>query len=150
MELRDILVFLHILGAAGWIGGGMFALYGFGRLAKVGDSGAGRAMEAILEKASIYFGVVFLLVVGAGVALVLTEEQWTWGDTFIWVGIGGIVISGIWQGVYQSKRDEAMVEAVKSDSPDRVAVVRSWRRTNWVDLAILLVVLWAMVVKLGT
>lgn len=150
MELRDILLFLHILGAAGWIGGGMFGLFGFGKLAAVGDQASGKAMETIVEKATPYFTTVFLLVVVPGVALVLTQDQWGWGDTFVLVGIGGIVLSGVWQGLVAGKRDKAMVEALASGSPDKESAVKSWRQTNWVDLAILLVVLWAMVAKLGT
>lgn len=148
MELRDILLFIHIVGAAGWIGGGLFAVFGFSRLANEGGQGNGTAMETIVEKAGVYFTIMFILVVGAGVALVLTEDQWGWGDTFVWFGIGGIILSGAWQGLVAGKKDTALVEAVKTDSPDRASILRSWRATSWVDVGILLVIVWAMITKL--
>ena len=150
MDLRDVLVFLHVLGAAGWIGGGLFGVFAMTRLAQSGGAGVGQALENLFEKAGVYFTIMFLLVVGAGVTLVLTEDQWTWGDTFVWFGIGGIILSGVVQGLFASKKDQALVEAVKADSPDRPAIFASWRRTAWIDTAILVVVLWAMVTKLGT
>ena len=146
--MHEVLLFLHIVGAAGWIGGGLFGVYSFSRLAKEGGSGSGRAMEVIFERAGVYFTIMFLLVVGPGVALVLTEDQFGWGDTFVWFGIGAIVLSGIWQGLVAGKSGEKLQEAVKNESPDRLTVYRSWRRTSWVDVAILLVALWAMVTKL--
>jgi hypothetical protein len=106
-------------------------------------------MGIIVEKAGIYFGVMFLLVVGAGVALAITQDQWGWGDTFVWVGIGAILLLGIWQGLYASKADSRLLDAVKTESPDRVAVLASWRRTAWIDVAIILFAVWAMVAKLG-
>lgn len=149
MDLREVLVFLHVLGAAGWIGGGLFGIFATGRLAQSGGAGVGAALEDLGKRASLYFGTMFLLVVGAGVALVLTEDQWSWTDAFVLFGIGGVVLSGVFQGLVASKKDAAVVEAVKSDSPDRMVVIKAWRKTSWIDAAILIVVLWAMVVKLG-
>lgn len=147
--MRDLLLFIHVFGAAGWIGGGLFGLFGLARLARAGGASNGRAMELIVEKASIYFGVMFVLVVGAGVALVVTEEQYGWEEPFIWIGIAAIVASGVWQGLVSSKSDERLMEAVKSESPHRIGVFRNWRRTAWVDVAILLIALWAMIAKPG-
>ena len=146
--LRSFLLFIHIVGAAGWIGGGLFAMFGVGNLARAGGPGNGRAIEVLVEKAGIYFGAMFALVILGGVGLVITQDQWGWTDTFVWVGIGAIVVSGVWQGLYASKADAKLLEAVKNESQDRLEALSKWRRTAWVDVAILLVALWAMVTKL--
>lgn len=148
MELRDVLLFLHIVGAAGWIGGAAFGIFFMGRVAKAGGSEKGHTLEFILDKAKPYGITVFLLTVLGGVGLVLTQEQWGWTDTFVWFGIGAIVIEGTWEGIVASKKDEALIDAVKNDSPNRLSLLRSWNRTAWVDVSILLVALWAMVTKL--
>lgn len=106
-------------------------------------------MELIVEKAGVYFTIMFVLVVGAGIGLVFTQEEWGWGDRFIWVGIGAIVLSGVWQGLVAGKSDKKLLDAVKKESPERVAILSSWRKTAWVDVAIILVALWAMVTKLA-
>ncbi len=148
MELRDVLLFLHILGAAGWIGGGAFGIFVMARFAKAGGEERGRSMEFMLEKATPYGIVVFLLTVLSGVGLVLTQERWGWGDTFVLFGIGAIIVEGTWESAVARKKDQALIDAVKNDSPNRLAVLRSWYRTAWVDVTILLVALWAMVTKL--
>lgn len=74
-------------------------------------------MEIIVEKAGIYLGVMLLVVVGAGVALVITQYQWGWGDTLAWVGMGAILLSGIWRGLYASKADSRLLDAVKTENP---------------------------------
>ena len=148
MDLRDLLLFLHILGAAGWIGVATFAYFFFGQSAKVGGEESGSNMEFFMEKVRDYGIVVVPLVVLSGVGLVLAEEQWTWSDTFVWVGIGAVVATGIWEGAYARRRDEALVAAVKKDGSDRSVRRRRWIQTFWVEVAILLVALWAMITKL--
>lgn len=143
-----MLLYLHILGAAGWIGIATFAYLYFGQLAKSGGEETGTNMEIFMEKVREYGIVVIPLVVLSGVGLVLTQDQWSWGDTFVWVGIGAVVATGIWEGAYSRRRDEALVEAVKEDTPDRMARRRRWIQTYWVEVAILLVALWAMITKL--
>ncbi|MDX1469602.1 MAG: hypothetical protein R3258_09690 [Acidimicrobiia bacterium] len=148
MELRDVLLFFHILGAAGWIGGGAFGVFVMGRFAKAGGPDKGRALEFMLEKATPYGIVVVLLTVLGGVGLVVTQEQWGWGDTFVWFGIVAIIVEGTWESVVHRKKDEALIEAIKEDSPNRLEKLKSWYRTAWVSVAILLVALWAMVTEL--
>lgn len=148
MDLRDVLLFFHILGAAGWIGGGAFGIFVMGRFAKAGGAQNGRALEFMLDRATPYGIVVFLLTVLGGVGLVVTQEQWGWDDTFVWFGIGAVIVEGTWEAVVARKKDEALIEALKKDLPNRLSVLKSWHRTAWVDVAILLVALWAMVTKL--
>ena len=146
--MRDLLLFLHILGAAVWIGVATFAYYYFAQAAKAGGGEPGRSMKFFMDKVRAYGIVVVPLVVLSGVGLVLTEDQWSWSDTFVWVGIGAVVATGIWDGAYSRKRDEALVEAVAEDAHNRPALRRRWIQTFWVEIAFLLVALWAMVTKL--
>ena len=148
MDLRDVLLFFHILGAAGWIGVATFAYLYFGQLAKAGGEEPASVMKFFMENIRQYGIVVIPLVVLSGIALVLTEDQWSWSDTFVWVGIGAVVATGVWEGAYSRRRDEALVEAVRHDDPDRLTRRRRWIQTFWVEVAILLVALWAMVTKL--
>lgn len=148
MDLGDTLLFLHIIGAAGWIGGATFAYFYLGQLAKEGGADRGHNMESYMDRLRQYGTVAIPLVLLTGVGLVFTEDQWSWEDTFVWVGIGAIVVSGIWQGAYAKKKDEALVESVKSEDSDRLGRLRRWNQTFWIEVAIVLIALWAMVTKL--
>ena len=148
IDIGDALLFLHILGAAGWIGGATFSYFYLGQLAKEGGAARGRGMESFMDRLRQYGAVAIPLLLLSGIGLVLTEDQWGWSDTFIWVGIGAVVFSGIWQGVYARNKDEALVKSVKTESKDRLLRLRRWNQTFWIEVAIVLVALWAMVTKL--
>ena len=148
MDLGNALLFLHIIGAAGWVGGATFAYFYLGQLAREGGAERGRSMESYMDRLRQYGAVAIPVVLLTGVGLVLTEDQWSWGDTFVWVGIGAVVVAGIWQGVYGRKKDEVLVESVKAEADDRPGRLRRWNQTFWIEVAIVLIALWAMVTKL--
>lgn len=147
--MRDLLLFLHIAGVAGWIGGGLFGIYAGGQLAKLGGEASGRGLEAIFTKATAYFGTVFVVVVGTGVGLVLVEDAWSWGDTFIWIAVGVIILSGIWEGLVARKSGEALIDELKTTGTASKSTVSRWRFAGYADVAMLLVAVWAMVTKIG-
>jgi len=148
MDTDDVLLFFQIIGAAGWIGGATFAHFYLGQLVKEGGTERGRSMESFLDSLRLYGAIAIPLLLLTGVGLVLTEDQWSWSDTFVWVGIGAVVIAGLWEGGYARKRDVAPVESVKTEANDRLAQLRRWNQTFWIEVAIVFVALWAMVTKL--
>ncbi len=143
--MRNVLLILHILGAAAWIGGGLYGWFSYSRLAK---AGAGSGLRAVAGAADRYFGPAAVLTLLSGIALVWTQDAWGWSDTFVLVGIGVFVFSAAWQPLVASKVEERFLDAVDGQG-DLVSASRSVNLTMAVDLAVLLVALWAMVVKLG-
>jgi len=147
--MRDFLLYLHIIGAAGWIGGGLFGFYTATRLARSRIPGAGESMAAIFKKAGWFFGPVAVLLLLSGIGLVLTSDAYGWTDTFVLIGIGAFVLSGIWQGLVAGNAEERLMDSVTSGGTDTVGALRSWQQASAVDMGFILVALWAMVVKLG-
>ena len=139
MDLGDVLLFFHIIGAAGWIGGATFAYFYLGQLAKDGGAENGRNMESFMERLRQYGAVAIPLLLLTGIGLVLTEDQWSWNDNFVWVGIGAVVLTGIWQPAYARNKDEALVKAVKTEARDRLKRLHRWNQTFWIEVAIVLV-----------
>jgi len=146
--MNDALLFLHILGAAGWIGGGLYAYFIVPRLAKQGQESSG-TLAVITGSADKYFGPVAGLVLFSGIGLVLESDAYGWSEPFIWVGIGVFVLSAIWQPLVASKVEERLLRAVAGAGGEVGAAISASRRTGLFDIAIVLVALWAMVVKLG-
>jgi hypothetical protein len=144
--MRDGLLFLHILGAAGWIGGGLHGWYTHTKIARNGST-TGRALEILTAAAGRYFGPVAALTLLSGIALVWTEDAWTWTDTFVLIGLGVFVFSGIFQPL-ASKTEKRLLAAVE-DGSDVGPALRASHRVYAIDLAVVLVALWAMVAKLG-
>lgn len=146
--MRDLLLFLHILGAAGWIGGGLYSFFIIPRLAKQGSESSG-TLQAVLGSADKYFGPVAGLVLLSGIGLVLESDAYGWSEPFIWVGIGVFVLSAIWQPLVASKVEDRLLGSVSSAAGNVSGPVAAWQRAGLFDIAIVLVALWAMVVRLG-
>lgn len=145
--MRDWLLFFHILGAAGWIGGGLYGWFTTTQIVKSGST-SGRALATLAGTADRYFGPVALLTLLTGIALVWTQDPWGWNDAFVLIGIGVFVFSAIYQPLVSSKSEKQLLDAIESGS-DTSAAMRTTHRVLAVDLAVVLVALWAMVVKLG-
>lgn len=146
--MSDLLLFFHVLGAAGWIGGGLYSYFIVPRLARKGDESSGTLQE-IAGSADKYFGPVAGLVLLTGIGLVFESEAYGWSHAFVWVGIGVFVLSAIWQPLVASKVEKRLLGAVSGAGGDVGPAVSAWRKTGLFDIAIVLVALWAMVVKLG-
>lgn len=145
--MRDWLLFFHILGAAGWIGGGLYGWFAYTQIAK-NASTSGKALTTLAGAADRYFGPVAVLTLLTGIALVWTQDPWVWNDTFVLVGIGVFVFSAAFQPLVSSKSEKRLLDAVESGG-DTSEALRSSHRTFAIDVAVVLVALWAMVVKLG-
>ena len=146
--MRDWLLTFHILGAAAWIGGGLYSWYSFTQLAKVPEI-AGKSLGALAGTADRYFGPAATLTLATGVTLVLTQDEWGWGDTFVIVGLGVFLASALSQALVSSKVQKRMLSAADSGTGLAQAMT-GFHRSTAVEVAILLVAVWAMVVKLGT
>lgn len=146
--VRDGLLFLHIVGSAGWLGGIFYAAYTYSTLARAEPSAAGPALGRLRKVEDRYFGPVSGLVLLSGVGLVLTSEAFGWGDAFVLIGLGAFLVTGILNGTLFKRTADRLVEASSTGSGVTEAL-RSWQRGTIVDAVILLVVIWAMTTKLG-
>jgi hypothetical protein len=146
--MGDFLLFLHILGAAGWIGGGLYSYFIVPRLARQGSDASG-ALQLISGSADKFFGPVAGLVLLSGIGLVLESDVYGWSEPFIWVGIGVFVASAVWQPLVASKVEDRLLGSVSGGGAGVSGAVAAWRRAGLFDIAIVLIALWAMIVRLG-
>jgi uncharacterized membrane protein len=146
--MRNFLLFLHIVGAAGWLGGGLYGFQTYAQIARIGPPVAGDALRELEKRGRMYFGLTSGLVLVTGVALVLTSDAFGWTDGFVLVGLGAFILSGVVQSLVGKKANEGLTEAATTGSGIEPAD-RSWQFASVWDLAILVVVVWAMVTKIG-
>jgi uncharacterized membrane protein len=146
--MRNFLLFLHILGAAGWLGGGLYGFQTYTQIARIGPPTAGDALKELEKRGKMYFGVTSGLVLVSGVALVLTSDAFGWTDGFVLIGLGAFILSGVVQSLVGKKANERLNEAATTGSGIEPAV-RFWQIAAGWDLVILVVVVWAMVTRIG-
>jgi uncharacterized membrane protein len=146
--MRDGLLFLHIVGVAGWLGGGVYALYTYSALATMDPAAAGPALQRLKKVENRFFGPASGLVLLSGIGLILTSEAFGWSDTFVLIGLAAFVLSAILGATVGKKNSERLVEATSAGSGVTEAL-KSWRRGTVWDFLILGVVIWVMITKIG-
>lgn len=148
--MRELLLVLHIFGAALWIGGGIISLLGRGRLVAEGSVVALKWMgfEEFLGKA--FFPIAAILTLLSGIGLVLLSEAYGFLDLFVLVGMGAFLVSAIGNAAFAARRDARAVAALVEGEED---VARehfaSTRPFHLVDVAVVVLALIAMVYKWG-
>jgi hypothetical protein len=146
--MRDLFLFLHIIGAAGWIGGGLYGYFAYPTVTRTGPPAAAPILKGFDRWGGAYFGVTSGLVLLSGIALVLASDAFGWDDAFVLIGLGAFLFTGIMQGAVGRKANERLTAAAETGT-DIPHAVNWWRRTSLIDLLVLFFVVWAMVTKLG-
>jgi Predicted integral membrane protein (DUF2269) len=146
--MRNALLFIHIVGVAAWLGGGAFSLISDSTAARLQPPAAAEALKTLEKRAGVYFGVAAGLVILSGIGLVLTSEAYGWSSTFVLIGLGAFVVSGIIQSTVGKKNNSRLIEAATS-GVDVEPAVKAWQRGSLWDFAILFVAIWAMITKIG-
>lgn len=91
--MEDVLLIIHILSAAAWIGGSLFLGFAGPRMAGAGGPVAGAWIDVALASVTRFFIPVALLTAASGVAMVLLLDQWDWSDGFVSVGLAVFVLA---------------------------------------------------------
>jgi uncharacterized membrane protein len=152
MTLYELLVIVHIVAAAVWIGGGVTVSLLAAR------AWASRDDDTVVELSRIgdyvgsrMFGPAAFVLLAAG-AWAVSEGNWEWGDPWITIGflgwIAGLLIALSWHRT-EGERIRAAVADGGASGPRARSVATTGMVVGLVELAILVVVVWAMVAKPG-
>jgi uncharacterized membrane protein len=152
MSLYELLVIVHILAAAIWIGGGVtFALLAMRAWSTPDDE---RAIE--LSRMGDFVGTrmfapAAFVLLGAGVWAV-AEGDWEWGDDWVSIGFAGWIIGFLIAMVWHNAEGRRIREAVAdggASGPRARGIATTGMIVGLVELAVLVVVVWARVAKPG-
>jgi hypothetical protein len=149
----QFLRFLHVLGAIGWVGAAM-AFLALGR-AQVA-AGDYRGMWSVVRRSDAIGKLIFipagLLTVGSGIAMVATQPAFRFTDLWILLGIAGIVLSGVVQGVIAApsvKNFETLAEEHGTDGTELHQPASRMNMAAALDTGLLLLVVGVMVFRPG-
>jgi uncharacterized membrane protein len=149
--MRGLLVTIHVLAVAAWIGGGLFASVSLTSLAKT--LGVKTVLSLDQAVGTLFFGAAVGTVALSGVALVLTSDSYGWGTAFVLVGLVVIVLDGALEGAVFGPRLKRLAGAAESGSTSEAGALAEYRRLSLVStvvhLALVVFALWSMVVRLG-
>ena len=150
MELRDILLVLHIAGAGTWLGANIVQAVAPSMSAKQGPAAAAGWFRIAAGLSTRLYMPAAIVLLATGIWLVLLEDVYGFGTTFVTIGFGMIVV-GTLLGIFVFERSSVRAaEAIDSgDQAGATALRRRLAGFGIVDTVLLLFTITAMVLRLG-
>lgn len=148
MELRDILLVLHIAAAGVWLGANVMQAIVPGMAARQSTAAVAgwyRIAGGLSKRLYTPLGIVILL---TGVVMVLLDDSFSFGSLFVTIGFAMIVIGALLGFFVFDPGSEAAAEAVESGDRERIrAAVRRLTTFGTIDTILLLFTITAMVLR---
>ena len=150
MELRDILLVVHIAAAGTWLGANVLQAMVPSLAARQSSQAvAGWYRVTAVLSTRLYMPVGILLLI-TGVWMVLDNEGYSFADGFVSIGFAAIVIGALLGKFVFEPGSERAAQAIESG--DKVAIKAASGRIaafGTVDTLVLLFTMTAMVLQLG-
>jgi uncharacterized membrane protein len=150
-SLYDWLLFLHVLAAMVWVGGGVMVAVIAGRVLRDPDPAAvGRFAGSLRVLGPLVLAPATVAVLGLGIYLVLDTDAWDFGQRWIQVGLGLFAAAFVVGAAWQSHTAVAATRAAERD--DDAEARRQLRRWSWgyrLIVLLLVVATWDMTTKPG-
>jgi uncharacterized membrane protein len=150
ITLYEVLLFLHIVGVAVWLGAEAATLGLRVLTLRSGDLARAVALVADTEKLNrLVIGPATVLVLGSGLWLV-EEGDWGFGRFFVIFGLAGWVASSAFVGLFTMPAGKRLDQAAESDGPDSPTVRSLFRRVQLgvaLDAALIVSIAFVMVTK---
>jgi uncharacterized membrane protein len=151
----NTLKFFHVLAAIVWVGSGVYAQVLAARvLAQDDPAHLGVVAKDIGEMGNRLLMPASIATLVFGVVLVAYAPQWNFTDTWVLVGLGGIVATIItgagFLGPEAGRLGKLAAEGHTPAEPDVQRMIRKIVAISRIDLVVLIVVVADMVFKPGT
>ena len=150
MDLSDVLLFVHIVAAMAWLGGGFFAGVLSSRM-KAADPEHRLGFARLMQKVSTgVFMPAAIVVLAMGTWMVLDSDVYDFDQAWISIGFVVIVVTGAMGPLFFKPTIERGIAAMEAgDGPAAGALMKRLGMGSKAALVLEFVAVWAMVVKPG-
>ncbi len=147
--MGDVLLIVHILAAATWLGAGVTVGFLTPRLRVAGDETGGAFMAAYERMGLLVFNPAGILVLLSGVVLVI-DGPWEFENAFVVIGFAVVVIGAVLGArVFTPLSREAQVAHAGGDIARLDRIYARVRTFGAIDTSLIVLAIIAMVLKLG-
>ena len=151
MDLRDIMLVLHIAAAGTWLGANMVQAVVPTMAAKQGVEAVAGWYRVAGQLGTKFYTPVAILILITGSVLVLQDERYGFGSLFVTIGYGMIIIGGLFGKFVFEPGSERAAQAMESGDQTRIkSAVARLATFGTVDTLLVLFTITAMVLRLGT
>ncbi len=149
--LYDWLLFLHVLMAMVWVGGGVMLAVLAGRVLREPEPGAVVRFTASLRVLGpLLLAPATLAVLGLGIWLVVDTDAWDFGQLWVQLGLGLFATAFLIGAAYQSRTALAATRAAeRSDDAEARRQLHRWLWGYRLILLLLAAAAWDMTTKPG-
>ena len=147
-DLTGVLTFVHVAFAAFWVGGAvLLTVYGMTLMSS--DAPAKIAFSKMTLVAGRLFAVFAAIALVAGTWLVLRVDFFGFDQAWISIGFTGIIVGAVLGPAFYAPQAKALIGELESGAPGSAARERKIGIVSMLEVALLIVVVWAMVYKPG-
>ena len=149
MTLARLLLSVHIIAVAAWLGASLALLMVGPRLVASGAETAHSFYQAVLTMSKQYYNVAGVVVLATGVGMVLNDQA-RWESTFVSIGFLAVIIGAVMGPAYFIPQFRQGAEVAAAG--DAGAAVARWGRVRSglvIDVTVLVVTIVAMVSRWG-
>jgi uncharacterized membrane protein len=149
--LYDWLVFLHVLAAMVWVGGGVMLAAIAARVLRDPDPAAvGRFTASLRVLGPLVLAPATVAVLGLGIGLVVDADAWDFGQLWVQVGLGLFAAAFVIGAAWQSRTTLAATRAAaRNDDAEARRQLRRWSWGYRLIVVLLIVAAWDMTTKPG-
>jgi len=149
MDTFEIYKFLHVTTAIIWVGGGIFGAILTERAKSATPAHRLGISKDMAFVANRVFAPMAVLTLIFGVLMVLEADAIEFEQAWIAIGLGAIVLSIVLGAGYLGPQSGKLVGELEENAEGAMDRLRRIALVSYADLAVLLVAVWAMVVKPG-
>ncbi len=146
----QFVLWIHILAAASWFGGGVATQIGSQVFASESDASRASWYRLLLRLGQVLYTPAAVVVLITGVLLVTGSEAYGFGSTFVSIGFLAVIVgAGLGMAVYGPRSRAASAALESGDTSGAAAAITRIRQVAWFELALLAITIASMVWKWG-
>jgi uncharacterized membrane protein len=150
MTLYEVLLFVHIVAVAVWVGGSIMLGLISARIQRTGDAEYRARFAKSAGIVGPVIGVSAALVLASGIWMVLDSDAIELSQTWVWLGLSLFILSGLVGAAYFAPASDRIIRALEAgqvQEADRRA--RTFNLVSRLDTLLLLVIVGLMVFQPG-
>jgi uncharacterized membrane protein len=149
--LYDWLLFLHVLAAMVWVGGGLMLTVNAARVLRDPDPAAvGRFTASLRVVGPLVLAPATIAVLGLGIGLVVDTDAWDFGQLWVQLGLALFAAAFLIGAAWQSRTALASTRAAaRNDNTEARRQLRRWLWGYGLIVGLLVVAAWDMTTKPG-
>jgi uncharacterized membrane protein len=150
MTLYEVLLFVHILGVAVWVGGSIMLGFISARIQGTGDAAFRARFARSAGVVGPVIGISAALILASGLWMVVDNDAIELSQLWVWLSLALFLLSGIVGAIYFAPASNRIIEALEQgriEEADRRA--GSFNLISRLDTLLLVVIVGLMVFKPG-